>query len=197
MARQVSGFCAFAFALVGGCMGGGSHVSKDVVDLARETRRGGEFVIEVDEKGNVINADAQVEVSKLPKYVIEAADREVQGSIVTAEHEIAGKMHYWEVEKKVQGRSIFLMVAEDGRIVGKEEELPQSRWPKHVVDAANRAASGPIRTIELVTGPEALGGTEYHVKKDIGGEILRLSVLEDGTVTRKVRKIKGEFKPPQ
>jgi len=198
MGRPASGICAFALLLVGGCMGGGSHVSKDVVDLSRETRRGGEFVIEVDEKGNVINADAQVEISRVPKYVIEAADREVQGSVVTAEHEIAGKMHYWEVEKKVQGRSIFLMVAEDGKIVGKEEELPQSGWPKHIVDAANKAVpAGVIRTIELVTGPEALGGTEYHVKKDFGGEVLRISVLEDGKVTREVRKIRGEFKPPR
>jgi len=187
-----------AAALLVGCMGH-ARVSKDLVDLARQTKTGGEFVIEVDESGKVINADAQIDVSRVPQSVREAADREVPGPAVSAEREIAsgGKL-YWEVEKKVQGRSIFLMMSEDGKVVGREDELPQSAWPKHVVAAVNKAVpQGAIRTIEKVTGPEALGGTEYHVKKDIGGEILRISVLEDGTVTRKVRKIKSEFKPPQ
>lgn len=181
-----------------GCMGR-ARVSKDLVDLARQTKTGGEFVIEVDESGKVINADAQVEVSRVPKALLDAADREVPGPAVSAEREIAdGGKHFWEVEKKVQGRSIFLMMSEDGKVVGREDELAQSAWPPHVVAAVNKAVpQGAIRTIERVTGPEALGGTEYHVKKEIGGEILRISVLENGTVTRKVRKIKGEFKPPQ
>jgi uncharacterized protein YuzE len=196
MLRHAIGFCA-SVALLAGCMGG-ARVSKDVVDLARETRTGGEFVIEVDESGKVINADAQVEVSRVPKAVMDVADREVPGPVASAEREIAGKSHYWEVEKKVQGRSVFLMISADGKVVGRETELPRNEWPQHVVDAANKAVpTGPIKTIELVTGPEALGGTEYHVKKDIGGEVLRISVLENGTVTRYVRKIKGEFKPPR
>lgn len=197
MGRSLFVICVGAV-LCGGCMGGGSHLSKDVVDLARETRRGGEFVIEVDEKGKVINADAQVEMSRVPKVVMDAANREVPGPAVDAEREIAGKLHYWEIEKRVSGRTVEIMIDEDGKVVGKEEELAQSTWPKFVVDAANKAVPGaPIRTIELVTGPEALGGTEYHVKKDVGGEILRLSVLENGTVSRQVRKIKSEFKPPR
>ena len=187
-----------AAVLLVGCMGR-ARVSKDLVDLARQTKTGGEFVIEVDETGKVINADAQVDISRVPKSVMEVADREVPGPAFTAEREIAdGGKQYWEVEKKVQGRSIYLMISEDGKVVGREDELPQSQWPPHVVAAVNKAVPmGAIRTIEKVTGPEALGGTEYHVKKDIGGEILRISVLEDGTVTRKIRKIKSEFKPPQ
>jgi len=173
-------------------------VSRDVVDLSRMTRRGGEFVIEVDEKGNVINADAQVEMSIVPKAVIDAANREVPGPAVDAEKEIAQDMSYWEIEKKVDGRTIEIMITEDGRIVGKEEELARAKWPQFVVDAANRAApGGQITTVELVTGPEALGGTEYHVKKMIRGEVLRISVLEDGTVSRQIRKIKSEFRAPQ
>jgi len=193
--RVLLGVGAMAF-LLGGCLGG-ARVSKDLVDLARETRTGGEFVMEVDEKGKIINADAQVDVSRVPKHLVEAAERELPGPVVSAEHEIAEGKHYWEVEKKVQGRSIFLMLSDDGKVVGREDELAQSAWPKNVVDAVNKAVPGPIKTIELVTGPEALGGTEYHVKKDVGGEILRISVLKDGTVTRYVRKIRGEFKPPR
>ena len=55
------------------CMGR-ARVSKDLVDLARQTKTGGEFVIEVDETGKVINADAQVDISRVPKSVMEVAD---------------------------------------------------------------------------------------------------------------------------
>lgn len=182
----------------GGCAWTGCHVSRDLVELARQTRTGGEFVIEVAEDGQVINADAQVEMSSVPKAILEAAERELPGPAVDAEREIAIGVRYWEIEKKVDGRTIELMIDDAGNLLGKEEELAKANWPEAIVKAVNHAVpEGQITTIELVTGPEALGGTEYHVKKDLGKEILRISVLKDGTVTRYVRKIRGEFKPPR
>jgi hypothetical protein len=181
-----------------GCVWTGCHVSRDLVDLARQTRTGGEFVIEVAEDGQVINADAQVELSSVPKAILEAAERELPGPAVDAEREIAIGVRYWEIEKKVDGRTIELMIDDAGKLLGKEEELAKANWPEAIVKAANQAVpEGQITTVEWVTGPEALGGTEYHVKKDLGKEILRISVLKDGTVTRYVRKIRGEFKPPR
>ncbi len=181
-----------------GCVWTGCHVSRDLVELARQTRTGGEFVIEVAEDGQVINADAQVEMSSVPKAILEAAERELPGPAVDAEREIAIGVRYWEIEKKVDGRTIELMIDDAGKLLGKEEELAKANWPEAIVKAVNQAVpEGQITTIELVTGPEALGGTEYHVKKDLGKEILRISVLKDGTVTRYVRKIRGEFKPPR
>jgi len=181
-----------------GCVWTGCHVSRDLVELARQTRTGGEFVIEVAENGQVINADAQVEMSSVPKAILEAAERELPGPAVDAEREIAIGVRYWEIEKKVDGRTIELMIDDAGKLLGKEEELAKANWPEAIVKAVNQAVpEGQITTIELVTGPEALGGTEYHVKKDLGKEILRISVLKDGTVTRYVRKIRGEFKPPR
>jgi len=180
------------------CVWTGCHVSRDLVELARQTRTGGEFVIEVAEDGQVINADAQVEMSSVPKAILEAAERELPGPAVDAEREIAIGVRYWEIEKKVDGRTIELMIDDAGKLLGKEEELAKANWPEAIVKAVNQAVpEGQITTIELVTGPEALGGTEYHVKKDLGKEILRISVLKDGTVTRYVRKIRGEFKPPR
>ena len=181
-----------------GCVWTGCHVSRDLVELARQTRTGGEFVIEVAEDGQVINADAQVEMSSVSKAILEAAERELPGPAVDAEREIAIGVRYWEIEKKVDGRTIELMIDDAGKLLGKEEELAKANWPEAIVKAVNQAVpEGQITTIELVTGPEALGGTEYHVKKDLGKEILRISVLKDGTVTRYVRKIRGEFKPPR
>jgi len=181
-----------------GCVWTGCHVSRDLVELARQTRTGGEFVIEVAEDGQVINADAQVELSSVPKAILEAAERELPGPAIDAEREIAIGVRYWEIEKKVDGRTIELMIDDAGKLLGKEEELAKANWPEAIVKAANQAVpEGQITTVELVTGPEALGGTEYHVKKDLGKEILRISVLKDGTVTRYVRKIRGEFKPPR
>jgi len=181
-----------------GCVWTGCHVSRDLVELARQTRTGGEFVIEVAEDGQVINADAQVEMSSVPKAILEAAERELPGPAVDAEREIAIGVRYWEIEKKMNGRTIELMIDDAGKLLGKEEELAKANWPEAIVKAVNQAVpEGQITTIELVTGPEALGGTEYHVKKDLGKEILRISVLKDGTVTRYVRKIRGEFKPPR
>jgi len=181
-----------------GCAWTGAHVSKDLVELARETKQGGHFVIEVDEDGRVIDADTEIEIASVPKAVMDAAEKEVPGAVVSAEKEIALGRHYWEVEKKVDGRSIQIMLDDDARIVGKEVELAPKDWPERIVAAANSAVpAGKITTVELVTGPEALGATEYHVKKDLGAEILRISVLPDGKVSRFVRKIHGEFKPPR
>jgi len=179
-----------------GCVWTGCHVSRDLVELARQTRTENEFVIKVAENGQMINADAQVEMSSVPKAILEAAERELPGPAVDAEREIAIGVRYWEIEKKVDGRTIELMIDDAGKLLGKEEELAKANWPEAIVKAVNQAVpEGQITTIELVTGPEALGGTEYHVKKDLGKEILRISVLKDGTVTRYVRKIRGEFKP--
>jgi hypothetical protein len=181
-----------------GCVWTGTHVSKDLVELSRETRPGGAFVIEVAADGSVVDADTEIEIARVPVAIMEAADKEVPGLAVSAEKEIALGKHYWEVEKKVAGRSIQIMIDDDGKVVGKETELAPDAWPEKIVAAANQAVpTGRITTVELVTGPEALGATEYHVKKDLGNEILRISVLPDGTVSRYVRKIRGEFKPPR
>ena len=45
--------------------------------------------------------------------------------------------------------------------------------------------------------PTELLSASAAVLQDLGKEILRISVLKDGTVTRYVRKIRGEFKPPR
>jgi len=196
MSKHMFHWAALMLALAG-CKSGGWSVSDEVLALGQDTRIGGEFVIEVDEEGEVVSADTQVELARVPKAVMAAADKAVPGPAVDAEIEIALGVRYWEVEKQVEGRTVELVLTEDGELVGKEEELPSAKWPKQVVEAANKAVpQGQITTVEWIEGPEALGGKEYHVKKDVGGELVRISVLEDGRIGRLVRKIKAEFKAP-
>jgi hypothetical protein len=181
-----------------GCTTSGWNVSSDILLLAQETRVGGLCVIESDAEGRVVNADVQIDTARLPAAVKAAADRELPGPIRDAEREIALDQKYWEVIKQVEGRDIALVFTDDGKLVGKEEELPQASWPKRIVDAANKAVpEGRITMVEFVYGPEAMGGREYHVKKDVGGELVRISVSEDGSIGRVLRKIRAEFKAPR
>lgn len=178
---------------------GGWNVSREILELAQETKLGGIVVIESDANGKVLNADCVIDTARLPKAVVAAAEKELPGPIDYAEREVAMDQKYWEVVKKVDGRDVALVFDDAGKLVGKEEELPTSKWPSPAVAAANGAVpGGKVVMVEFVWGPEALGGREWHVKKDIDGEVVRISVLEkDLQVTRVLRKIRAEFKAPK
>jgi len=86
----------------------------------------------------------------------------------------------------------------DGTVVGSEMVVKPESAAKGVLEASEKAAPGSeLVAVERVTGPEALGGAEWHVKRRLNGEVLRISVLDDGSIGRVYRKIVGETKVPR
>jgi hypothetical protein len=176
-----------------------SRVPTDLVALAQQTKRGGLFMIEVDGSGLVTGAACDVDVATLPKECVAAADQAAPGGrTVGAEKEWIDGVTYYEVVKEFDGRSTEILLTADGKVAGREDELDLAKAPKDVVAAANAAfPQGEVVAVEKVVGPEALGGTEHHVKKKIDGEVLRISVLPDLKIGRVLRKIRAEFKAPR
>ena len=178
---------------------GEDALTKESVDLLRETSMGGECVIELGADGGVVALEAGVPLTAVPQVCRDAADKHVPGGKQTgAEKEWAGGKSYWEVIKEVDGVRYEILMNADGSLAGKESSLPADKAPAAVVEAAKKAVGGgELVVCEEVTGPEAAYGEAYHVKLRVQGEVLRVSVKTDGTVVRTMRKMKAEVRVPK
>jgi len=174
-------------------------IPAELVAIAQQTKAGGLFEFEMDAAGTVLGFSCEIAPSSVPKACVDAAEKAAPGGKVTgAEKEVMAGVTYFEVLKEIDGRSIEILLTPDGKVAGREDELKLADVPKNVLDAANAAVpAGEVVAVEKVTGPEALGATEHHVKKKVEGEILRISVLESGKVGRVLRKLRAEVKIPR
>lgn len=188
-----------ALSLLAACAGMGHGMSKSLVELAQETRMGGEFVLEVEQNGSVVGAEAEISPSDVPQACRDAAQTHAPGGQVTgAEKEVVKGKTYYELRLMVRGRRVEVMMKPDGTQVGREEELAPSDVPAGIVDAARSAVpDGTLVVVERVSGPEALVGESFHVKLRVHDEIQRVSVTQDGKVVKILRKIKAEVKVPR
>ena len=178
----------------------GMVVPATVLDFAKATKMGGEFIIEVDPSGKILGLEAEVAVESLPKGAVEAAAKLYPGAkAVGGEKEWIGGVEYWEVVLDNAGSRVELLLKADGSEGGREDVIPTKDVPKAILDAADKAVpGGTVEVVEKVTGAEAGGrGTEYHVKKRVDGELQRISVSPDGKVPLVLRKIKAELKLPR
>lgn len=168
----------------------------EVLDLAGQTKPGGEFYIEFAPDGTVLGADAIVELDAVPPALRAAADSAFPGGRqVGAEREFGDGRLVWEVVKEIDGRLFEILLDADGTVVGGEEALAQAQWPANVVAAAQgEVPGGRIEAVEKVWGPEAHFGEAYHVKVAKDGDSLRVGVTADGRVVRTVRRIPGQVR---
>jgi hypothetical protein len=179
---------------------GGLRLPGEIAALVFETRPGGEFALEIDAYGEILGAEAEVDLAAIPQACREAADRHFPGGkAVSAEKEIVAGVQYFEVIKEIHGQRFEILMNPDGSRAGHEEALEKGKAPAKVVEAALAAAGGgTLEVAERVSGPEAAVGEDFHVKVKSGsGEILRVSVKEDGTVLRVVRKMRCDFRAPK
>jgi hypothetical protein len=196
---------ALAASTLAGCAGmggggaGGRDVPADVVTIAQTNRNGGEFVLEMMANGEILACEAAISPSDVPAVCREAADRAAPGGeVVGAEREWAGGVWYWEIIKQIGGRRIELLMNDAGTVVGREDSLQSGEYPAIVLDAALKAVgNGELVVVERVTGPEAMTGENYHVKIRTGDEVQRVSVREDGSIVRVMRKMKAEVRVPR
>jgi hypothetical protein len=182
-----------------GCAGiGGARVPKSIAMLAQDTKPGGDLAFEIDESGKIIGMDAEVDPSTVPLVCREAADQHYPGGrVIGAEKEWnAGKL-YWEIVKDINGQRFEILMKPDGSLAGHEEALRRNDVPADVIAVAKDAVpNGRVIVVERVTGPEAKMGEEFHVKMQVGAEVLRVGV-GGGKVVRIVRKIRADFRVPQ
>lgn len=171
-------------------------VGQAVLDFAKGTMAGGEFGMEIAADGSLGRLESQVALDGVPKPCLDAAAKHAgDGTAVRADKQwVAGDV-YWQVTHDVGGLRHETLMKPDGTVVGSEVATKPADCAKGILDASERAAPGSeLVAVERVTGPEALGGAEWHVKRKLGGEVLRISVLDDGSIGRVYRKIPSELK---
>ena len=187
----------FVVALLAAAGCASQRIPADVVEIARTVQPGGAFVLEMADDGTVYAAEAQIGLDAVPAACRDAAKKmEPNGEFLEAEKELAGGRLYYEVVVKTAGRRIELLMNPDGTLAGREDALPPEEIPAGIADAGLKAAGGgELVVVERVTGPEAQTGESFHVKvKTASGEVLRVSVREDGSVVRTMRKMKAEVR---
>lgn len=170
----------------------------EVVALAAEAKVGGLMTLEIGAGGRIVCYSAQVDLSAVPLACLETARTAVPGGrIVSAEKQVVNGVTYYEIEEDDDDLRVELLLTPDGRLAGREDELVAGTAPARVLAAANAAVpEGTLAAVELVQGPETLGGLEYHVKKDVGGEILRIRITDRGAV-EVLRKLRTELRLPR
>jgi hypothetical protein len=184
-------------ALCAGCAS--SRVSNDVLELARSTRPAGAFHIEFGDNGNMIEAGAERTLESVPAKFRDAAEAAFPGGRqVGAARALTTDGPIWLIAKEIDGRSLEILVGDDGVVRGGEEVLDESAWPAHVVAAAKAAVPGAkLERVERVWGAEAQGAEAYHVKFNASGDSLRVGLTNDGQVVRLVRRIGGQVRVPR
>lgn len=183
-------FCA-------GCAANG--IPREVLAIARSTKPGGDFHIEVDSKGRVVEAGAAVALDSVPAACRAGADAAHPGGRQTgAERVWADGSVRWLVAKEIDGRALELLLRDDGTVFGGEEVLAQSAWPDAVVQAAKAAVPGAtLERVEHVWGLEARGAETYHLKFRDRGESVRVGLSSDAKVLRVVRRLPGQVRVPR
>ena len=170
-----------------------------IVAYAQATKPGGTFSMEVDAHGALFRLEAEIDPAQLPKACAEAAEKAAPGGSVTRvlKDWIEGRA-YFEVVKEIDGLRREVLMTPEGRVVGGETVLKADGVPAGVLAAAALAVpGGEVQVVEAITGPEALGASEHHVKTKVQGEVLRVSVLPGDRVGRVLRKIAAEVKVPR
>jgi uncharacterized membrane protein YkoI len=167
---------------------------------ANEVRRmGAEDAIEVTltRGGRLAEVEFHVAAASLPAGVLRAMDEQVTGGeIVDAEVEyIAGRVYY-EVAKRVGGRTTEILFDEEGRPSQWEIEVAPEAAPKAVLDAADRSCpGGTVRSVEEIrdAGRHLLA---YHVKKEDGGLRYKVEIGPAGQVLVVLREVAAEIEVP-
>lgn len=176
-----------------------SQAHRAVLDFAKGTMPGGEFGMELAADGNVGRLESQVPLDTVPKVCMEAAAKHAgSGSATRADKQwVAGEV-FWQVTHDVGGLRHETLMKADGTVVGSEVATKPEACAKGILEASEKAAPGSeLVAVERITGPEALGGAEWHVKRKLAGEVLRISVLDDLSIGRVMRKIPAEVKVPR
>ncbi|MEE8103985.1 MAG: PepSY-like domain-containing protein [Planctomycetota bacterium] len=172
-----------------------SRLPKEAIELYDIGKPDGWMEIEADRDGRIIEIEADIELSQVPKVVMDAAKAALPGGTVTgAEKEIIGKKHAYEVKMTKGSVGYEFVFTPDGTLIESEKEIGRADAPDGVVDAGLAAVPGSeFRSVEVV---ERYGVSTYHVKSTKNGGRYKMVVTPDGKVIRAVREAKAEIEIP-
>lgn len=170
-----------------------------IVSFANDTKPGGALEMELDADGRLWGLEAEIPLDQVPPACLAQAEKVVPGGTsVGAEKEWADGSTYYEVVREKDGVRFEILMKADGTVVGGEEALKPGAAPEAVLKAADAAVPGGTLVVaEKVSGVEARGSDEFHIKKMVDGEVQRISVTPDGKVVRVLRKMKAEVRVPR
>lgn len=171
------------------------RIPAEVLAAARATRMGGTLEVEVGAGGEVVSCASAINVSDVPTACLNAVHaRAPRAELASAMKEVVGGVTYYELRTVTDGLRTDYLLNPAGEPAGEEEELEPTQVPPGIVAAAlGVVPDGAVVAVERVIGPESLGGTEFHVKKVVDGETLRIRV-RDGRAVEVLRKLQMELK---
>jgi len=198
-ARRMAGLlgllalCAGATACQADSVGRAPLELIELYDMAAEN---GGIEIELTRDGRIVELEADVPISSLPRVVKEAAMARLPGAKITgAERELQVRGRFWEVKLVHQKREWELIVDDAGVIHETERELAQAETPRIVLTTAERLVpDSTFKSVEIIEYAD--GTSEYHVKRTRNGASYKLVLTPAGDVIRKVREHRAEIEIP-
>ena len=128
--------------------------------------------------------DEEISLAKVPAKVLEAARKAVPGIKLTeAEVEKTRKGVVYELEGNVEGKEYEIEVSAEGKVLEieqDEEEIPLSKVPEKVLEAARKALPG-IKLTEAEV-EKTRKGVVYELEGSLGGKEYEIEVTAEGRV---------------
>jgi uncharacterized membrane protein YkoI len=158
---------------------------KVVYKIEAETADGREIELEVAEDGMLLEKEEEVRLTDVPAAVRATIEREL-GAVRPEKIERKseeGTVHYEVDAETTDDREIDLEVAEDGRLLEKQEEVRLTDVPAAVRATIERELGG-VRPEEVQRVTEE-GTIHYEVEAEVSGKDIELEIGADGTLLDK------------
>ena len=166
-----------------------------LVELYDIAQPNGIIELELERDGTLLEIEADVPLTALPRNVLEAAAKAFPGARFTgAEREVQGDVRGWEVKFELDGLGGEVVTDDAGNVRETEREVREADVPPAVLAASAAAVpDSALKSTELVQR-----GTlrTYHVKRLRDGASYKIVLTPAGEVVRKVREARAEIEIP-
>lgn len=133
--------------------------------------------------GSASAQETKVEMSAVPKNVMDAAMKEVSGfTAMSANTEMEAGKKVYEIQGTADGKKVEVDVMEDGTVEEVETELEMGALPKAVTDAVmGKMPNFKPSKIEESKRP---AGTYYEIEGMDGSNKMDVEIKADGTMMK-------------
>ncbi|MHC4407491.1 MAG: hypothetical protein ACYS0E_14025 [Planctomycetota bacterium] len=166
-----------------------------VIEMYDRAKPDGTIEIEAERSGAIVEIEADILISDVPKSIRDAAMKELPGGQITgAEYEVVGKSRTYEVKMRKGGVNYEYVYDKDANMLESEKEIRVQDTPKGVVEAAIASIPGSkFKSVEIITKD---GKDVYHVKSTRKGGTYKVIVSPEAKVLRRVREQRAEIEIP-
>ncbi len=130
--------------------------------------------------------EKKIEISALPKAVVKAAKKAFpEAQIVGAAKETEDGETIYEVEMKLDGKSIDLAIDDEGEIEEIEKEIEVEDLPRAVIKAARKKfPEGKIAKVEEVSDEDDHVVYELAIETKKGGKTIEVIMSPNGKILK-------------